>query len=64
MKDQGISTKGFNFFLSTSKGLLENLVGMLGCNLFTYKNLWEWGDHPFETLPITPEIEQNKRVFH
>ena len=37
---------------------LSNLVAFLRWNLFTYRNLWEWIDHPFDVLPITPESVQ------
>jgi hypothetical protein len=33
---------------------LSNLVAFLRWNLFTYRDLWEWIDNPFEILPITP----------
>ena len=33
---------------------LSNLVAFLRWNLFTYRDLWEWIDHPFEVLPIQP----------
>lgn len=33
---------------------LSNLVAFLRWNLFTYRNLWEWIDSPFDTLPIEP----------
>ena len=37
---------------------LSNLVAFLSWNLFTYRDLWEWIDHPFDVLPITPESVQ------
>lgn len=37
---------------------LSNLVAMLRYNLFTYRNLWEWIDDPFETPAIVPDVEQ------
>jgi len=37
---------------------LSNLVAFLRWNLFTYRDLWEWIDHPFDVLPITPEPVQ------
>jgi hypothetical protein len=37
---------------------LSNLVAFLRWNLFTYRNLWEWIDKPFDVLPITPESVQ------
>lgn len=37
---------------------LSNLVAFLRWNLFTYRNLWDWIDNPFETLPIVPKSVQ------
>lgn len=37
---------------------LSNLVAFLRWNLFTYRNLWEWIDKPFEVLPLGPESVQ------
>jgi IS4 transposase len=37
---------------------LSNLIAMLRYNLFTYRNLWEWIDSPYETPPIIPHGEQ------
>ena len=42
---------------------LSNLVAFLRWNLFTYRDLWEWIDHPFDVLPITPESVQNLLPF-
>lgn len=33
---------------------LCRLVALLRLNLFTYRNLWDWLDNPFETPPIIP----------
>lgn len=33
---------------------MSNLVAMLRWNLFTYRDLWEWIDRPYETPPIIP----------
>ena len=30
---------------------LSNLVAFLSWNLFTYRDLWEWIDNPFDVLP-------------
>ncbi|HEY6406037.1 MAG TPA: transposase, partial [Ktedonobacteraceae bacterium] len=30
---------------------LSNLVALLRMNLFTYRDLWAWLDHPFSTPP-------------
>jgi len=37
---------------------LSNLVAFLRWNLFTYRDLWEWIDNPFEVLPMGPEPVQ------
>lgn len=42
---------------------LSNLVAFLRWNLFTYRNLWEWIDKPFETKPIVPESVQYPLPF-
>ena len=65
-------SKGFNFwdhfvamllikylkFKSKFGWSLSNLVAFLRWNLFTYRNLWEWIDSPFDTLPIEPKFVQ------
>lgn len=33
---------------------LSNLIAFLHWNLFTYRDLWEWIDNPFDVLPIVP----------
>jgi hypothetical protein len=33
---------------------LSNLVALLRWNLFTYRDLWKWLNHPFETPPEGP----------
>lgn len=43
---------------------LSNLVAFLRWNLFTYRNLWEWIDKPFETKPFVPESVQYPIPFH
>lgn len=45
-------------FKSTLNWSLSNLVAFLRWNLFTYRNLWEWIDNPFDTLPPDPESVQ------
>jgi hypothetical protein len=45
-------------FKSTFGWSLSNLVAFLRWNLFTYRNLWDWIDNPFETLPIVPKSVQ------
>jgi hypothetical protein len=42
---------------------LSNLVAFLRWNLFTYRNLWEWIDRPFETKPFVPESVQYPMPF-
>jgi hypothetical protein len=37
---------------------LSNLVTLLRLNLFTYRNLWEWIDSPYEVPPVEPESVQ------
>jgi len=37
---------------------LSNLVAMLRYNLFTYRDLWQWIDNPYETPPIVPDAQQ------
>jgi len=37
---------------------LSNLVAFLRWNLFTYRDLWKWIDHPFDALPSVPESVQ------
>ena len=35
------------------------LVAFLRWNLFTYRDLWDWLDHPFEVLPVEPQPVQD-----
>ena len=42
---------------------LSNLVALLRWNLFTYRNLWDWIDTPFDVLPINPEPVQYQLPF-
>lgn len=42
---------------------LSNLVAFLRWNLFTYRNLWDWIDSPYETIPLTPGPVQNPLPF-
>jgi hypothetical protein len=37
---------------------LSNLVALLRWNLFTYRDLWQWIDQPFDVLPQVPESVQ------
>lgn len=41
-------------FRSSFDWSLSNLVALLRWNLFTYRNLWEWLNRPFDTPPQTP----------
>lgn len=43
---------------STLNWSLSNLVAILRMNLFTYRNLWEWLNKPFETPPLPPPEQQ------
>jgi hypothetical protein len=43
---------------------LSNLVAFLRWNLFTYRNLWEWIDSPFDVLPIEPRPVQYSLPLH
>jgi hypothetical protein len=45
-------------FKSRISWSLSNLVALLRWNLFTYRNLWEWLDDPFQTPPPEPESVQ------
>src|SRR5258707_5432618 len=44
--------------LSKAKWSLSNLASMLRLNLFTYRDLTAWLDHPFGTPPTFPESQQ------
>ena len=45
-------------FRSALRWALSNLVALLRWNLFTYRDLWDWMNDPFETPPISPVPEQ------
>jgi hypothetical protein len=45
-------------FRSSFPWSLSNLVAMLRYNLFTYRDLWSWIDHPFEPPPVAVLVEQ------
>lgn len=45
-------------FKSKFEWSLSNLVAFLRWNLFTYRDLWEWIDSPFDVLPIEPKSVQ------
>lgn len=42
---------------------LSNLIAMLRYNLFTYRDLWEWIDSPYEIPPLMPQGEQLSLEF-
>ena len=42
---------------------LSNLVAFLRWNLFTYRDLWEWIDSPFDTMPQQVQSVQNLLPF-
>ena len=50
-------------FKSKFEWSLSNLIALLRWNLFTYRNLWEWIDSPFDTLPIEPKSVQYPLPF-
>jgi len=50
-------------FKSRFQWSLSNLVAFLRWNLFTYRNLWDWIDHPFEVLPVVPKPVQHPLPF-
>jgi hypothetical protein len=37
---------------------LSNLVALLRMNLFTHRDLWAWLNQPYETPPVSYEVEQ------
>ena len=50
-------------FKSSFDWSLSNLVAFLRWNLFTYRDLWQWLDSPFETVPIVPKSVQHPLPF-
>jgi hypothetical protein len=50
-------------FKSKLNWSLSNLVALLRMNLFTYRNIWEWLDEPFDTPPEGTEGVQLKLNF-
>jgi len=44
--------------LSKASWSLSNLASMLRLNLFTYRDLRDWLDDPFNTPPLTPLPQQ------
>ena len=43
-------------FRSHFRWAVSNLVALLRWNLFTYRNLWEWLNRPFDT-PAEPSAQ-------
>jgi len=41
-------------FRSQYRWALSNLVALLRWSLFTYRDLWEWLNRPFDTPPLSP----------
>jgi hypothetical protein len=50
-------------FKSKFNWSLSNMVAFLRWNLFTYRDLWEWIDNPYDVLPITPQPVQHLLPF-
>ena len=50
-------------FKSKFSWSLSNMVAFLRWNLFTYRDLWEWIDDPFDILPAAPEPVQHLLPF-
>jgi len=48
-------------FRSRFRWALSNLVALRRWRLFTYRNLWEWVDRPFDTPPQGPDQLELKR---
>jgi len=46
--------------ISNAKWSLSNLAAMLRMNLFTYRDLQEWLNNPFNTPPVAPNTDQLK----
>ena len=44
-------------FKSTLGWALSNLVALLRWNLFSYRDLWEWINRPFDTPPEAPATQ-------
>jgi IS4 transposase len=50
-------------FKSAFNWSLSNLVAFLRWNLFTYRNLWDWIDDPYQTPPQIPQPVQEQRFL-
>jgi IS4 transposase len=42
-------------FRSQIRWAVSNLVALLRWNLFSYRDLWQWLNKPFETPPLAPD---------
>ena len=47
-------------FKSRLSWSLSNLVALLRWNLFSYRDLWQWIDQPFDTPPLSPQYQQTE----
>lgn len=47
-------------YISNAKWSFSNLAAMLRMNLFTYRDLLEWLNNPFNTPPVAPDTNQLK----
>jgi hypothetical protein len=45
-------------FRATLSWSMSNLISLLRLNLFTYRSLWDWLNHPFDTPPLEPQPVQ------
>ena len=50
-------------FKSRFNWSLSNLIAFLRWNLFTYRDLWEWVDNPYDVLPENPIPVQHLLPF-
>lgn len=50
-------------FKSAFSWSLSNMVAFLRWNLFTYRDLWEWIDDPYQTPPLDPQSVQKQQWF-
>jgi len=50
-------------FKSVFNWSLSNLVAFLRWNLFTYRDLWDWIDDPYQTPPQIPQPVQEQRLL-
>lgn len=50
-------------FKSAFNWSLSNLVAFLRWNLFTYRDLWNWLDDPFQFPPVPPEPDRVQRFL-